>query len=295
VPQLAVEAIMLRPSNERFDVEAAIVELTRSSLIETAEAKDGTIFLNVPLVAAVFGKGKLAVSPLKSAVEANIEFLHMLGASQKTDLQQGIGPRIRTMFRHIAAKVTKEGKTIDDYLPILEFVARGYPPAWHLISQLHEEAGGENSLKEAKDAMLRFLQVNPKSEEKRAAWKKLSELCALTKDWTGEIHALVEMCETANTPFIDISNSANRLNNLVHHQQFIEFDQKPILARRLADLMNSRIGEADPTDCSRLAWLYLHLKDERGASEVAEIGLRIDPRNDYCQKIKRKLAEGPRF
>jgi NB-ARC domain len=295
VPQLAVEAIMLRPSNERFDVEAAIVELTRSSLIETAEAKDGTIFLNVPLVAAVFGKGKLAVSPLKSAIEANIEFLHMLGASQKTDLQQGIGPRIRTMFRHIAAKVTKEGEALDEYLPILEFVARGYPPAWQLISQLHEETGGENSLARAKDAMLRFLQVNPKSEEKRVAWKKLSEFCGLTEDWTGEIHALVEMCETANTPFIDISNSANRLNNLVHHQQFIAFDQKPILARRLADLMNSRIGEADPTDCSRLAWLYLHLKDDRRASEVTKIGLQMDPRNDHCLKIKRRLAESTRF
>ena len=294
VPQLAVEAIMLRPSNERFDVEAAIVELTRSSLIETAEAKDGTIFLNVPLVAAVFGKGKLAVSPLKSAIEANIEFLHMLGASQKTDLQQGIGPRIRTMFRHIAAKVAKESKALDENLPILEFVARGYPPAWQLISQLHEETGGDSSLKKAKEAMLRYLQVNPKSEEKRPAWKKLSEFCALMRDWTGEIHALVEMCETVNTPFLDISNSANRLNSLVHHQQFIAFDQKPILARRLADLMNSRIEEADPTDCSRLAWLYLHLKDERRAGEVAEIGLRIDPRNEHCLKIKRRLAESSR-
>jgi NB-ARC domain-containing protein len=294
VPQLAVEAIMLRPSNERFDVDAAITELKRSSFIETAEAKDGTIFLYVPLVAAIFGKGKLAVSPLKTTIEANTEFLRMLGAAQKTDLQHGIGPRIRTMFGRIAASSAKEGKTLDEYLPIMEFVARGYPPAWQLISQLHEESAQEDSNSKAKEAILRFLQVNPKSEEKRAAWKKLSELCGISGDWMGEIHALVEMCEIPGTAFIDISNSANRLNNLLHHYQFIGMDEKPILVRRLADLMNDRIGEGDSTDCSRLAWLYLHLNDSRRASELAEAGLRMEPRDEHCLKIKRRLAEGPR-
>jgi hypothetical protein len=294
VPQLAVEAIMLRPSNERFDVDAAITELKRSSFIETAEAKDGTIFLNVPLVAAVFGKGKLAVSPLKTTVEANTEFLRMLGAAQKTDLQHGMGPRIRTMFSRIAANVAKEGKTLDEYLPIMEFVARGYPLAWQLISRLHEESGQENSNAKAKEAILRFLQVNPKSEEKRMAWKKLSELCSTSGDWMGEIHALVEMCEIPGTLFIDISNSANRLNNLLHHYQFIAMDEKPILVRRLVELMNDRIGEGDATDCSRLAWLYLHLNDTRRASELADAGLHMDWGDEHCLKIKRRLMEGPR-
>jgi hypothetical protein len=283
---------MLRPSNERFDVEAAITELKRSSFIETAEAKDGTIFLSVPLVAAIFGKRKLEVSPLKTAVAADTDFLRLLGAAQKTDLQHGIGPRIRTMFGHIAGRVVKEGKTLGEYLPIMEFVAQGYPPAWQLISQLHEESGQEDSYARAKEAILRFLQVNPKTEEKRAAWKKLSELCGLTEDWMGEIHALVEMCEILGTPFVDISNSANRLNNLLHHYQIIALDEKNILVRRLAELMNDRIGEGDSTDCSRLAWLYLHLDDARRACELVEAGLRREPTNEYCLKIKRRLAEG---
>jgi hypothetical protein len=290
VPQLAAEAIMLRPSNERFDVEAAIAELKCSSLVETAEAKDGNVFLNVPLVAAIFGKGKLAVSPMKTAVEANIGLLHMLGASQKTDLQHGIGPRIQTMFSHIATRVAKEGKTLDEYLPIMEFVAHGYPPAWLLISQFHEETEQGNSSERAKEAIIRFLQVNPKGEETRAAWKKLSQLCAITEDWMGEIHALVEMCEIPGTPFIDISNSANRLNNLLHHHQFMAFDEKLILARRLADRMNDRIVEADSTDCSRLAWLCLHIKDARRALAVAEMGLSLNPDDEYCLKIKGKLS-----
>jgi hypothetical protein len=223
------------------------------------------------------------------------ELYSRLGASQNPDLQRGIGPRIRTMFSQIAARVAKEGKTLDEYLPIMEFVAHGYPPAWQLISQLHEEVGQGNSSGRAKEAILRFLQVNPKSEEKRAAWKKLSELCGITEDWMGEIHALVEMCEIPGTPFVDMSNSANRLNNLLHHYQFIAIEEKAILARRLADLMNDRIEEADPTDCSRLAWLYLHLNEVPRASEVADLGLRAEPRNEHCLKIKRRLAEGSRF
>ena len=110
----------------------------------------------------------------------------------------------------------------------------------------------------------------------------------------GEIHALVEMCAIPGTPFIDISNSANRLNNVLHHYQFIAFEEKTILARRLADLMNERIGEADSTDCSRLAWLYMHLNNGPRALEIAELGLRMKPGDEYCLRIKRRLTEGLR-
>ena len=68
VSRLALEAALLRPANERMDVDAAIDELERSSMVETIRsANDGEEFLRVPLAAAVFGRRKLAVSALRSA------------------------------------------------------------------------------------------------------------------------------------------------------------------------------------------------------------------------------------
>jgi hypothetical protein len=46
---------------------------------------------------------------------------------------------------------------------------------------------------------------------------------------------------------------------------------------------------ASATDCSRIAWLFLNLKDEKKASEYAEIGLRLDGDNEHCVKIARRL------
>jgi hypothetical protein len=280
---------MLRPGNERFDVEAAIEELGRSSLLERSFSKEKDVFLNVPLVAAIFAKRKLKVSPLKSAIEANTEILRFLGAAQKTDVQHGIQPRLRTMFGHIAAQVAKEREKLTEFVPIMEFVAQRYAPAWLLLAQLYEESGVEDGVSRAREAIVRYLQASPRSDEQRPVWEKLAHLCCRMQDWTGEIHALVELCELPDTPFVDISNAANRLNNLLYHRQFMAMDDKRILAGRLVELMAARIKEGDATDCSRLAWLYLHLHDEKRALEMTEVGLRLEPQNQHCLKISQRL------
>ncbi len=290
VPQLAVEAVMLRPSNEKLNVGAAIDELTRSSLIELNSSPDNNIFLSVPLVAGVFGKRKLSVSPLKSTIDANTEILRLLGAAQKTDIRHGIDPRVTAMFGHIAARIGKNNGQIDEYVPIMEFVAQRHPSAWLLLARIYEESGLDGSMDRAKETIRRYLQTSPSPDEQRPAWQKLSELCAKTKDWTGEVHAQVEMCELLETPFAAVSNTANRLNGLLFSEQFLAMDDKKALLQRLSRLMDARIVEGDATDCSRLAWLYLHLQNERRALELAEQGLLLEPYNDFCRRLKRKIV-----
>jgi len=55
IPEIALEAVLLRPANERMDVEQAIEELIQSSFIDVTEDDDANRFFSVPLVAAVFG------------------------------------------------------------------------------------------------------------------------------------------------------------------------------------------------------------------------------------------------
>jgi len=99
VPRVALEATLLRTANERMDVESAIEELWRSSMLELHEA-DGQsgAFLTVPLAAGMFGRRKSETSPYKSAVEADSEILQLCGASQSTDFKRGVAPRLTGCF-----------------------------------------------------------------------------------------------------------------------------------------------------------------------------------------------------
>jgi tetratricopeptide (TPR) repeat protein len=283
---------MLRPSNERLDVEAALEELKRSSFVETTISPDKNSFLTVPLVASVFGKRKLGVSPMKVAVEGNTEILRYLGAAQKTDTQRGIGPRINAMFANFAAKIGRNTEALADYVPIMEFVAQKYPPAWLLLARIFEESTLDNGIDRAKNAVDRYLESTPKAKEQMDAWQKRAEYCQRREDWVGETHSLVEISTLPETPFSVISNSANRLNNLLHFHQFLDLYEIKILVRKLAETMASRIArEGDATDCSRLAWLYLRLGQESEALRLINEGLVIEPNNEYCLKLRDTLRQ----
>jgi hypothetical protein len=293
VPQLAVEAVLLRPSNEKMDVSGAIDQLSRSSFIEiTASERDNESFITVPLVAAIFGKRKLAASPMKTAVEADTQILHAFGAAQSGDTRLGVAPRIAKLFRHVAERVGQHREELDEYLPMLEFIARKYPPAWLLLASLHEELGTtEPSAENVKRAIRRFLESSPNDADKQKAWNRLAEVCRQTSDWSGEAHALVEMCELSDVPFSTISLTANRLNSLFYFQHLVlDTDEKQIVVQRLVTAMELRISEADATDCSRLAWLCKGLHDDDRAKQYTQLGLSLEPYNEYCQKLASTLG-----
>jgi hypothetical protein len=294
VPQLAVEAVMLRPQNEKFDVDAALEELKRSSLVENRTSGDGSIFLTVPLVAAIFGKRKLSVSAEKTIVESNSEILRFLGAAQRTDIQRGVGPRIRAMFTQMADRLGKSHEKLAEYLPIMEFVANRYPAAWLLLARLFEESSVERPLERAKEAIRRYLELTPKAEDQLAAWRKLAEYCRRSDDKNGEIHALVAMVEIPNTPLEEISNVANRLNGFFVSQQFLFGDEPKLLVERLATVMEPHIGDFNATDCSRLAWIYLRLHKEDEARTLVDTGLALEPQNEYCLKLRDRFMQGGR-
>lgn len=291
VPQLAVEAVLLRPENERMDVAEAIEELVRSSFIElSVSAEDRTGFLTVPLVAAIFGERKLEVSAWKNAIEADTAILHTFGAAQQSDVRHGIKPRVERMFRHVATSVSQGAEQLDSYLPMLEFVARKYRPAWLLLASLYEESGLTQGIQKAIESVRYFLESGPSVPDKQAAWNRLASLCHRAGDYPGEVHALVEMCELPDTPYEGISNAANRVNQLFKQRYLaLESDERQIVFRRLVAVMEERIEEADATDCSRLAWLCLHLHDEQKARQYTEEGLQLDSTNEHSLRLAERL------
>jgi NB-ARC domain len=267
IPQLALEAVTLRASNERIDVEQTIEELRRSSFVEVSESEDGEVFVSVPLVASVFGMRKLLVSPMKTSVEANTEVLLLFGAAQKADIRKGIGPRIQRLFSTISNVVAKDPTKLSDYLPMLEFISQRYYPAWLLLASLHEETDFLDAFQKSKECVRRYLERENDVELKRLAWERLASICRQTNDPVEELHALVEMCSLPDPPFLLLSNTINRWNGVFKQQHLnLAGDERQILGSRLLDLAKKDLDQASPTDCSRIAWLALALHDDEQRS-----------------------------
>ncbi|RWM22827.1 MAG: hypothetical protein E5X53_23500 [Mesorhizobium sp.] len=127
VPQLAVEAVLLRHGSGDGDPETGIDQLVRMSLIERTTAGDDADFLEVPLAAALFCRRKLEVSPLRAVIESDIRFLQDIGATAASGLKDGVRPRVEAFFRK-AARRMNAGASMEELRPLLEFLAQRFPP-----------------------------------------------------------------------------------------------------------------------------------------------------------------------
>jgi hypothetical protein len=287
IPEIALESILLRPENERIDVGGSIDELSRMSLIELTTSDDDTVFVSVPLAAMVFGKRKLAVSPAKAAVEADAELLYTFGASRGGDARHGLAPKVERFFRAAAERIANGQGSLESYQPILEYLARGYPRGWLLLSELFEE---RERLGEARNAVERYLERETDPVSKSVAWQRLADLAAEDGDTAAEIHALVELGQQKSSTVDDISRVVNRVNGIIKAAPLaVHSDEKRILLQRLIEVMTQHIATASGTDLSRLAWLYIHLRDTDGAIRCVDLGLERDAGNEHLIRLEARL------
>jgi tetratricopeptide (TPR) repeat protein len=286
VPQIGIEAVLLRPGNERVDVEHALAELEQSSLVEVVTSGDaGGEFISVPLAAALFGRKKLVTSPLKIAIDADLELIRGFGPTTTTDLGHGLASRIDRLARAAAARA-EDGADLAQELAVLEYIASEYPYAWLRLADLYEEVVHDSP--KAIHAVNRYLEENPHDQD---AWRQLIGLYGRTDDVLGEMHARLQLAELAAPSFHDLSSAANRLNGLLSRQEIeIDADERHLMVEKLRRLMEDRNSEANATDLSRLAWLCMYDKDRAAAERWVDEGLRRDPGNEYCQRLKEKLA-----
>lgn len=289
VPMIALEAVLISARNERMEIHEAIDELQRSSFIDLIETGSETEqFITMPLVAYAFGRPKLRVSAWRSSIEADIAVLRQFGASQPSSACNGVDARIKQLVKNISNDISKGRTRISEHLPLLEFIARRHNRTWLLIAELHLEGDTDDlALTGAQGAIEHYLEAQ---ETDWTGWKLLSEIHAIRRDTGGECHALAQMAECPNVPFLEISNAAAKFAHLFSQSKdLFERDEKRILVGRLAKAMDSRALEGDATDRSRLAWLYLHMKVEPQARNHVQAGLDLDSHNQHCIKLAERL------
>jgi hypothetical protein len=289
VPVVALDAAIQRPQNERVDVETALDELRRSSLLEFTESEKGDRYASVPLSAALFGKRKQATSPWKTAIEADVEVLQLFGPVQEPAARtRGFDVQVERLFHTVAARVQKDPDEFDRYRPVLEFVSREQSTGWRLLGQLFEEQRPSDAwASDAADAYRSYLDVEPSDER---AWRSLARVAQIQGDYLGSVQALVERARLPHATFADVSFAASRVNSWLYDGHLkLDSDEKRILLSSLVDVMALRESEANATDLSRLAWLLMHLGRSGEAKEVVQAGLDLDPGNSHCRKLAVRL------
>jgi hypothetical protein len=283
VPRVGLEAALMRSDSEPIDIESALDELEKFSLVDRYADSDNTAYLAVPLAASIFGKRKVVTSPYKSLIDADLELVRGFGAMSSTDVGQGIDKRVQRMVRAIA-KRAEGGEEIRSGLDVLAYIAGQYPRAWLYLADLQGEQGLTESVG---DSIRRYVESVPSDPE---GWRRLVSHLRATGDTRGEINARVQMAQVPTVGFGDVSTAAARLNSMLSAGKLtIDSDEKKGLAASIRAVLEARINEADSTDLSRLAWLCMHLQDPQAARQFVDLGLERDPANEHCVRLNARL------
>ena len=296
VPEVAVEAVALRPGSERFDVRGALADLRRYSLVEhvMSEEESDEGFVGVPLAAAIFGRRKLETSPYRMEIQEDRKLLMEFGPGRRQDVRAGIMPRVDRLIREVAKRASAGGGGgVDGMLPVLEYIAGRVPKVYlHLAELVKEMDGSASSLVRANDYLGRYLeQAAP--EEKVEIWGRRAELFALQGNAVDEFHALAEVA-MATGRVEEMGRMAGQINYKLQGlgekktEVFRSLGVREMVLN-VAERMQNRVESLSATDCSRLAWLMLNLGDEERARDVARRGVEQDPENDHCKRLVARL------
>jgi len=292
VPAVALEAALLRPEQEhRIDFQSAMDELKRVSFVdEFISEADDSVFFSVPLVAAVFGKRKLAVSQDRISIEEDTRFIQRFGAMQPPEVKLGLEPRIQRLFASLSDDLDGARLSLENEAPTLELIARQYTPAWLLISRLWTESGKDAGSVNTKAALFRYLEAVPADlNDRRAAWQRVADLSRKERDWLGFVNAIVQTAELPDSSLATISGVVNTFNS-VNRELEADPDQRRAFAKRLVAVMEPKVVDGNATDCSRLGWLFLQIGNQTRALEIVRCGLKLDEDNEYCKKLESRLS-----
>ena len=299
-PRIALEAVLLRPENELMQVDSAIDELSQMSFVEELgpEGQEEDIELAVPLSARLFGNKKLQVSPWRASVETDSGLLQLFGVTQQHNDPQSGERRVKELYRNTAQSISRGHRTLSDIKPILEYVSRRFSVGWVLMADLIYEFGGRDERDQMLECLMKYVE-DPISESYAAQdiWRRISRIHSENHNLYEALHALAQVSRQPGISVGELSNTANDINRMFRENNTADLDQalKATLVKDVADVMEKQLSDLNADDCSRLAWLYLNIRNEDEARRVANLGLQHEHDNNHCQRLIERLDSPSRW
>lgn len=288
VPRLALEAVLFQDHEDRAEVERSVDALLKYSLAERFDSIERNEFIGLPLTAAFFGKKKLNISPLLSAIKSDVETLQMFGPVGTGEIHISLEKKVRNFISVLSRKLEKEN-VLTKYLPIIEMIARNFPITWFFLARLYVEQDTSEGYERAKAALRLYLEQDSKGETASEAWKELAYCCYKTGDQLGNVHAFIQRAKITTIPFLDLDKTAKLLNDMIKNQILkIASDDKRALAQELLVVMEERKSEANADNLGQMAWLALRLNSLKQAATYVVMGLKLEPENYHLQRLAEK-------
>ena len=248
----------------------------------------------------MYGRKKLEVSPYKTVVETDRRLLMEFGAGKREDTRRGVFPRIENLVRSIETRANDDPAALNEILPVLEYLAARVPRAYLILADLVEKIyptlKGKHQAKRYVGSFLETAAIPDQLE----AWQRLADLCQASADAEGEVHALCEAALLPTSSLKDLTGFSNRLNNRLrdlknHSVESISSggvrENLRENLRRVIEELEKHLEKLSATECSRLAWLHLNVGNAERAHDVAILGLKREPTNEYCLKLVASLEK----
>lgn len=290
IPEIAIKAVLARPTRAISDITEAINELINFSMIESFET-GGRVILTCPVASRLFGERKLKVSPEQFAISQDVEILMTLGASQQAgqySFDSKIASMVKAMLRYSEAKKISS----EDVEGIIDYLSSGYPRTSFIAGSLFRFIDPEFSSK----LYSKFLETAPdvSEEDFYSAWEGIADCSKALESGVDFINAKAQIAlRLLDKNFENASFQLNIINKHIadNQQQFqLNRENKVAILSHLADKMAENIGEfATADDCSRIAWLFLNCGQKDKALETVDKGLELSPGNVHCINIKDRL------
>ncbi|CAG1006619.1 hypothetical protein BURK1_03314 [Burkholderiales bacterium] len=291
ISELVLEAVLISRSAEHFDVQRAIEELRRSSLLEQTRSETGEYFVSAPLAAALFAKTKLSVSPLEPIVRADLNVLHLFGPVNKSEIARGYKPKLRRFFTEIGRRSGEDPDFLNDRMrSMLEMLGARFPEVWRFLAQLKIE---QNALYDATHYLTTYLQsADLDIASQIEGWKTLATTYRRLGDLPAYLHALAKLAQFPGIPLSELSTIASDVNHICQDDKIRALpEERQMLVESVAEHFSRQLrtsSHADGRDVSRLAWLLLHLRKEEDAAKVIHDGLLKEPENHYLRNLAAK-------
>ena len=291
VPEIAIQAVLLRNAKDRLKVDEAIEQLYRFSLVHSRAAEEqGHRMVVVPLAASIFGCAKLETSEYRISVQEDLKLLMDFGPGWRENSSQQVLPRIKSLYGSVAKRAQRNSSVFDEYRPFLEFLAEKLPIAFKQLSELAWSIDDSITMRNISIGYLRrYLEV-PDHAKKEHEWRRLAKRCRAIRDVSGEIHATCEAALVSSKGVDRLSGYASRLNSRLRDMKAdkngdVWSPHVSDMLRRVTKELEDNLAKLSASDCCQLGWLYMHLNDRKRARYVAQVGLEREPNHEFIQRL----------
>lgn len=286
VPRAGLESVLMHSIEDPLEVERAIDVLVQYSMIEENKAQDGFYFLQLPYVAFAFGGKKLKISPLQHLTSIDVSLIRNFGVTNIDDKTISLNKN----FTKYLSCINYNDDYFKTHKGILEKICLTYIEGWKFLAIWAFEANSPKFDELANNYITRYLEEETSEKNKHYAWFIYASISERQNKPYEQILGLTKASVYVNITMHELSNYTNKINNIFKQNEMTLGEEiKKELLEELFNVVYRRKSEADANACSRFAWLALHLNKEQQAKELAELGLKQDPENQYCMGLKRRL------